>query len=90
MLPPISFFRNTVPLKFPGIVERENFSQHIIHSFCVLGEYAENIQAPMENARKASKRIRRTCGKYLSVYGEYGKLGLFAAHKIVSKYAESI
>jgi hypothetical protein len=36
----------------------------------------------MENARKVSKRIRRIRGKYLSVYGEHGKLGLFAVHKI--------
>jgi hypothetical protein len=35
----------------------------------------------MENARKVSKRIRRICGKYLSVYGEHGKLGLFAGTK---------
>ena len=27
---------------------------------------------------------------YLSVDGEYGKLGLFAVHKIVSDYAKSI
>jgi hypothetical protein len=44
----------------------------------------------MENARKVSKRIRRIRGKYLSVHGEQGKLGLFAVHKIVSEYAESI
>ncbi len=41
----------------------------------------------MENARKVSKHIRRIRGKYLSVYGEYGKLGFFAVHKIF-KYAE--
>jgi hypothetical protein len=44
----------------------------------------------MENARKVSKRIQRICRKYLSVYGEYGKLGLSAVHKIVSEYAGSI
>ena len=44
----------------------------------------------MENVRKVSKRIRRIRGKYLSVYGEHGKLGLFAVHKIVSDYAKSI
>jgi hypothetical protein len=44
----------------------------------------------MENARKVSKRIRRIRGKYLNVYGEHGELGLFAVHKIVSEYAESI
>jgi hypothetical protein len=44
----------------------------------------------MENARKVSKRIRRIRGKYLSIYGEHGKLGLFEVHKIVSEYAESI
>jgi hypothetical protein len=27
-------------------------------------------------ARKVSKRIRRICGKYLSLYGEYGKVRL--------------
>jgi hypothetical protein len=32
----------------------------------------------MEIARKVSKRIRRIRGKYLNVYGEYGKLELFA------------
>jgi hypothetical protein len=44
----------------------------------------------MENALKVSKRIRRIRRKYLSVYGEHGKLGLFAVHKIVSEYGESI
>ncbi len=39
--------------------------------------------------QKVSKRSRRICGKYLSVYGEHGKLGLFAVHKIVFEYAES-
>ncbi len=72
---PNSIFRNTVSLKSPGIVESLNCSLRILHSFCVLGEYAKSIQAPMENARKISKRIWRICGKYLSVYGEYGKLG---------------
>jgi hypothetical protein len=37
---------------FPGIVESENFSLHILHSFYIFGEYAESILAPMENARK--------------------------------------
>ncbi len=50
----------------------------------------ESIYAPMGNARKVSKRIRRLRRKYLSVYGEYGNLGLFAVHKIVSECAESI
>ncbi len=45
---------------------------------------------PMENARKVSKRIRRIREKYLCLYGEHGKLGLVAVHKIVSEYAESI
>ncbi len=45
---------------------------------------------PQENAQKVSKRSRRLRGKYLSVYGEHDKLGLFAVHKIVFKYAESI
>jgi hypothetical protein len=44
----------------------------------------------MGNARKVSKRIRTLRRKYLSVDGEYGNLGLFAAHKIVSECAESI
>jgi hypothetical protein len=44
----------------------------------------------METARKVAKHIRRIRRKYLSVDGEYGKLGLFAVHKIVSIYAESI
>ncbi len=44
----------------------------------------------MENTRKVSKRITRICRKYLSVYGENGKLGLFAVNKIISEYAESI
>ncbi len=39
----------------------------------------------MENARKVSKHIRRIRGKYFSVYGENGKLGLFAVHKIISE-----
>ena len=43
-----------------------------------------------ENAQKVSKRSRRIRGKYLSVYGEHGILGLFAVHKIVSDYAKSI
>jgi len=29
----------------------------------------------MENAGKVSKRIQRICGRYLSLNGEYGKLG---------------
>jgi hypothetical protein len=29
-------------------------------------------------------------GKYFSVYGEHGKLGLIAVNKIVSEYVESI
>ncbi len=41
---------------------------------------------PQENAQKVSNRSRRIRGKYLSVYGEHGKLGLFAVHKIVSEY----
>jgi hypothetical protein len=44
----------------------------------------------MGNAWKVSKRIRRLRRKYLSVYGEYGNLGLFAVHKIVSECPESI
>ena len=44
----------------------------------------------MENARKVSKHIQRIRRKDLSVDGEYGKLGLFAVHKIVSVCAESI
>jgi hypothetical protein len=48
----------------------------------------ERIQAPTETARKVSKHIRRICRKYLSVDGEYGKLGLFAVHKIVSVCAK--
>jgi hypothetical protein len=36
----------------------------------------------MEDAGKASKRIRRICGKYLSVYGEYGNLVLFRYTKL--------
>jgi hypothetical protein len=40
--------------------------------------------------RKVSKRIQRMRGKYLSVYGEHDKLGLFAIHEIVFEYAESI
>ncbi len=50
----------------------------------------ESIYAPMGNARKVSKRIWRLRRKFLSVYGEYGNLGLFAVHKIVSECAESI
>ncbi len=53
---------------------------------------------PMENALKVSKRIRRICRKYLSVYGENGKLGLFTNHlrirgkylKVFREYAERI
>ncbi len=45
---------------------------------------------PLENVRTVPKRIRRICGKYLSVHGDYGNLGLFAVHKIVSEYAERI
>ncbi len=45
---------------------------------------------PQKNAQKVSNRSRRIRGKYLSEYGEHGKLGLFAVHKIVSEYAESI
>jgi hypothetical protein len=37
------------------------------------GGYAESILAPMKNAGKLSKRIRKMRGKYLSVYGEYGE-----------------
>jgi hypothetical protein len=33
----------------------------------------ESISAPMKNAGKISKRIRKMHGKYLSVYGEYGE-----------------
>jgi hypothetical protein len=44
----------------------------------------------MGNASKVSKRIRRLRRKYLSVYGEYGNLGLFVVNKIVSECAESI
>ncbi len=33
---------------------------------------------------------KRSVLGHLRVFGEYGKLGLFAVHKIVSKYAESI
>ncbi len=68
-------------MKSPGIVESENFYLRILHSFCVLGEYAESISAPMENVRKVSMRTWRIRDKYLGVYGEYGKLGLFAVHK---------
>ncbi len=42
----------------------------------------------MENTQKVSKRIRRISRKYLSVYGENGKLGLFAVNEIISEYAE--
>ena len=64
--------------------------------FFILSAYTENMRKVfkhlwrLENARKVSERIRRIRGKYLSVYGEHGKLGLFAVHKIVSEYAESI
>jgi hypothetical protein len=44
----------------------------------------------MENAWKVSECIWRIRRKYLSVYGENGKLGLFVVHKIISEYAESI
>ncbi len=50
----------------------------------------ERIQAPTETARKVSKHIRRIHRKCLSVDGEYGRLGVFAVHKIVSVCAESI
>ncbi len=50
----------------------------------------ERILAPTETARRVSKHIRRVRRKHLSVEGEYGKLGLFAVHKIVSECAESI
>jgi hypothetical protein len=36
----------------------------------------ESISAPMGNARKVSKRIRRLRRKYLSVYREYGNFGV--------------
>ncbi len=87
---PIQFFGNTVPLKSRGIVESRNFFLRILYFFCAQGEYAESIQITMENARKVSKHTRRLRGKFLCVYGENGKLGFFAVHKIISKYAESI
>jgi hypothetical protein len=65
-------------LKSPGIVESENFSLRIRHSFCVLGEYAESILS----------------GKYLSVYGEYGtqnRLRIYGKYFYVfGEYAERI
>jgi hypothetical protein len=45
---------------------------------------------PQENAQKVSKRSRRIRGKDLSVFGEHGKLGLFAVHKIVSEQGITI
>ncbi len=77
----IQYFRKTVPLKSLAIVESENF-------FLRIPRRIRGV--PMENARKVSNRIRRKRGKYLSVYGENCKLGLFAVHKIISEYAESI
>jgi hypothetical protein len=70
-------------LKSPGIVDGEKFSLRILHSFCVTGEYAESIEVTQETAQKVSNRSWRKRGKYLSVYEEHGKLGLFAVHKIV-------
>ncbi len=47
------------------------------------------IYRAVETARKVSKHILRIRRKYLSVDGEYGKVGLFAVHKIVS-YARKV
>jgi hypothetical protein len=46
----------------------------------------------MENAWKVhvSKCIWRLRRKYLSVYGEFGILGLFAVHEIVSKTRKEV
>jgi hypothetical protein len=45
----------------------------------------------MENARKVSKRIQRIRGKYLSVYGENGKLGIRGKYlNVFREYAEII
>ncbi len=53
-----------------------------------------NRQGPITKSpsegETVSKRIRKFRRKYLCVYGENGKLGLFAVHKIISEYAESI
>jgi hypothetical protein len=38
------FFRNTAPFKSAGIGESENFFLSILHSFCVIREYAESIK----------------------------------------------
>jgi hypothetical protein len=38
----------------------------------------------------AVNKKERKKGKCLSVYGEYGNLGLFAVHRVVSEYAERI
>jgi hypothetical protein len=43
----------------------------------------------MENARKVSKRIQRIRGKYLSIYGENGKLGIRGKYlNVFREYAE--
>jgi hypothetical protein len=44
----------------------------------------------MKNARKSIYKHSENTRKVISVNGEYGKLGLFAVHKIVSKFAENI
>jgi hypothetical protein len=43
VIPHLIFFRNTVPLKSPDIVESEIFFILILYSFCVFREYAESI-----------------------------------------------
>jgi hypothetical protein len=55
-------------------------------SFCV----SFILSVYSENTRKVFKHLWRLRGKYLSVYRENGELALFAKHKIISEYAESI
>ncbi len=37
---PHSIFLKYCPSKSPGIVESENFFLHVLHSFCIFGEFA--------------------------------------------------
>jgi hypothetical protein len=52
-------------------------------------EYAESIQAHMENMWKVFQRIRRIRGTYLYME-QTANSGLFAVYKIVSMYTENV
>ena len=44
----------------------------------------------MKYEREESKTIQNICGNYSGVNGKYGKLVLFAVHKVVFKYMASV